>query len=349
MGSRIRKRSGIGWNQSEWVPGNGMTVGMHSRIRNCTGNDPESVGMNRNWVPGNGMTVGMRFRIWNYSGNRSEGVGLRFRIRNATGNGSESVGMRRNRFPAPDMVRNGRNGSELVSGSGYKSECAVMRWDAQSYCSKSVSFACVWISGSIYIDGTSFISSSSLMPPPRSLQEIQDEYSHFTCESYVIDTKEERTLALDAHNTVKRVWYHLNRIKAEQELRDAVHDTVKKLRNKLDLSVPSLGRYKLFIAKPRLPKDQDKEEVLIQNKTSAKPVTDNDGCHLMRRVRCKFKVKRESWKCMRCSVSSCNPNMCAKLRLQQCDKASVRMPAPSAHLMPQTSLSRIPSRNSSQL
>ena len=46
-----RKRSGIGRNESEWVPGNGMTVGMRSRIRNCTGNDPESVGMNRNGFP----------------------------------------------------------------------------------------------------------------------------------------------------------------------------------------------------------------------------------------------------------------------------------------------------------
>ena len=189
------------------------------------------------------------------------------------------------------------------------------------------------------------------MPPPRHLQEVQDEYSHFTCESYVIDTKENRTLALVAYSKVKRVWHHLNRIKAMQELRDAVNDTVKKLRHKLDMSVPSLGKYKLSVAKPRLPKDKDKKLVLIQKQTLAKPVSDNVGCHLMRRVRAKFKVKREPWKCMRCSVSSSNANMCAKLRLRQCEKASVRMPqnAPSAHLMPLTSLSRIPSRNSSQL
>jgi len=193
------------------------------------------------------------------------------------------------------------------------------------------------------------------MPLPRHRQEVEDEYSKFTCESYVIDTKENRTLALDAHNKVKRVWHHLNRKKAEQELRDDVDAIVKKLRHKLDLSVPSLGKYIVSVGKSRLRKDKDKEQVLIQKKTSAKPVlhvvSDNVGCHLMRRVRAKFKVKREPWKCMRCSVSSSNANMCAKLRLRQCDKASVRMPknAPSAHLMPLTSLSRIPSRNSSQL
>jgi len=93
-----RKRSGIGWNESEWVPGNGMTVGMRSRIWKRSG-----IGWNQSeWVPGNGMTVGMRFRI-----------------RNATGNGPESIGMRRNRFPVLAMVGLGRNGLELVSGSGY--------------------------------------------------------------------------------------------------------------------------------------------------------------------------------------------------------------------------------------
>ena len=46
-------------------------------------------------------------------------VGMRFRIRNATGNGPESIGMRRNRFPVLAMVGLGRNGLELVSGSGY--------------------------------------------------------------------------------------------------------------------------------------------------------------------------------------------------------------------------------------
>jgi len=98
MRSRIRKRSGIGWNESERVPGNGMTVGMRSRIWKRSG-----IGWNQSeWVPGNGMTVGMRFRI-----------------RNATGNGPESVGMRRNRFPVLAMVGLGRNGLELVSGSGY--------------------------------------------------------------------------------------------------------------------------------------------------------------------------------------------------------------------------------------
>ena len=98
MRSRIRKRSGIGWNESERVPGNGMTVGMRSRIWKRSG-----IGWNQSeWVPGNGMTVGMRFRI-----------------RNATGNGPESIGMRRNRFPVLAMVGLGRNGLELVSGSGY--------------------------------------------------------------------------------------------------------------------------------------------------------------------------------------------------------------------------------------
>ena len=72
---------------------------------------------------------------------------------------------------------------------------------------------------------------------------------------------------------------HLNRIKAKQELRDAVNDTVTKLRHKLDMSVPSLGKYKVSVAKPRLPKDKDKEQVLIQKQTSAKPVSDNVGCH----------------------------------------------------------------------
>ena len=167
----------------------------------------------------------------------------------------------------------------------------------------------------------------SLMPLPRHRQEVEDEYSKFTCESYVIDTQEKRTLALDAHNKVKRVWHHLNRKKAEQELRDDVDAIVKKLRHKLDLSVPSLGKY---IVSVRLRKDKDKEQVLIQKKTSAKPVlhvvSDNVGCHLMRRVRAKCKVKYEPWKCMRCRVSTCNAKMCGKLRLRECEEAVVRVP-----------------------
>ena len=150
----------------------------------------------------------------------------------------------------------------------------------------------------------------SLMPLPRHRQEVEDEYSKFTCESYVIDTQEKRTLALDAHNKVKRVWHHLNRKKAEQELRDDVDAIVKKLRHKLDLSVPFLGKYIV--------------------RTSAKPVlhvvSDNVGCHLMRRVRAKCKVKYEPWKCMRCRVSTCNAKMCGKLRLRECEEAVVRVP-----------------------
>ena len=193
------------------------------------------------------------------------------------------------------------------------------------------------------------------MPPPRHLQEVQDEYSHFTCESYVIDTKEKRSVALDAHTKVKRIWHHLNRKKANQQLCDAVDDILKKLRHKLDMSVPSLGKYIVSVGKSRLRKDKDKEQVLIQKKTSAKPVlhvvSDNVGCHLMRRVRAKCKVKYEPWKCMRCRVSTSNAKMCGKLRLRQCEKALERMPrnAPSAHLMPRTALSTIPSRNCSQL
>ena len=165
----------------------------------------------------------------------------------------------------------------------------------------------------------------SLMPLPRHRQEVEDEYSKFTCESYVIDTQEKRTLALDAHNKVKRVWHHLNRKKAEQELRDDVDAIVKKLRHKLDLSVPSLGKYIVSVGKSWLRKDKDKEQVLIQTKTSAKPVlhvvSDNVGCHLMRRVRAKCKVKYEPWKCMRCRVSTSNAKMCGKLRLRDCEEA----------------------------
>jgi len=168
------------------------------------------------------------------------------------------------------------------------------------------------------------------MPLPRHRQEVEDEYSKFTCESYVIDTKENRTLALDAHNKVKRVWHHLNRKKAEQELRDDVDAIVKKLRHKLDLSVPSLGKYIVSVGKSRLRKDKDKEQVLIQKKTSAKPVlhvvSDNVGCHLMRRIRAKCKVKYMPWKCMRCRVSTRYAKICGKLRLRECEEAVVRVP-----------------------
>ena len=76
------------------VPANGMTVGMRSRIRNCVGNDLESVGMTRNGFP--------------------------------------EMEWRRNAFLDPEIARNdsecvsgsgtipeiGRNDSECVSGPG---------------------------------------------------------------------------------------------------------------------------------------------------------------------------------------------------------------------------------------
>ena len=168
------------------------------------------------------------------------------------------------------------------------------------------------------------------MPPARTLEQIAREFSQLTCESYVIDTKEKRTVALDAHTKVKRIWHHLNRKKANQQLCDAVDDILKKLRHKLDMSVPSLGKYILRVGKSRLPKDQDKEQVVIQKKTSAKPVlhvvSDNVGCHLMRRVRAKCKVKYDSWRCMRCRVTTRYAKICGKLRLRECEEAVVRVP-----------------------
>jgi len=130
-----------------------------------------------------------------------------------------------------------------------------------------------------------------------------------------------------------------------------VSDILAKLREKLDMSVPSLGKYTLRVGenvvdKSRLPKvidadfsqreDQDKEQVVIQKKTRAKPVLHvvSDDPHVMRRVRAKVKGK-DLWKCTRCRVSTRKAKMCGKLLLRQCVVALTdfeRMPrnAPSA-------------------
>ena len=122
------------------------------------------------------------------------------------------------------------------------------------------------------------------MPPARTLEQIAREFSQLTRESYVIDTQDKRNLALDAFMKVRRIGQHLKTIGRDQKDRDCVSDILTKLREKLDMSVPSLGKYTTRVGdnvldKSRLPKvidadfsqreDQDKEQVVIKkNKLS---------------------------------------------------------------------------------
>jgi len=186
------------------------------------------------------------------------------------------------------------------------------------------------------------------MPPARTLEQIAREFSQLTCESYVIDTKDKRNLALDAFMKVRRIWQHLKRIKAPEKQCDGVSDLLKKLREKLDMSVPSLGKYTLRVGenvvdKSRLPKvidadfsqreDQDKEQVVIQKKTRAKPVlhVGSDDPHVMRRVRAKVKGK-DVWRCTRCRLRTRSATTCGKLQLQQClGTATARLRAHVTH------------------